>query len=738
MRGHVDACSPGLGEPRRIRRLAALAAALNASFYVLVFLVLAGAVAALALVVLLFGGLGLYLIMFPAGVLVAAVDQIIRSALPARRAGHLSGIAVGREDQPRLWALVDEVCERVGQRRVDGLRITLTGSAGAAEVGRSHRRMLWIPLTYLTVLGEDELRGVVAHELYHFAQGDTRFARRLVTVRDALARTIWRLDRIGSVLRYPFRWYGRLLSTFLASLSREQEFAADAFAAANFGAANVAKGLRVIEWAHCAFAAFWQAELAAVLSEGLRPPLSTGYALFMSSHLPTGLAAFKPEPPETTLASHPALVDRLAALKADADGCPEIACPALSRIDELDELEAALLRDKQEPAGREELRRVDWLQALQITLPKAWRSAARAWSDRLPPLTAVEIATSIDDCVSDADRTDAELLQLVGALSCSLASSLVGAGWSINASPGGPVRLLHGHQEVRPFEDLWGIARSELLRAEWADRCYDVGIESLVLTFTAADPVAPDPLSQPQQVTLSLHADEARGPISRGATWLCWIVGAIWVPILLVGATQIPGIGPAIFIAGMACLVACGMAWLFVTQRSLKRDPPRFRFDEAGLTLTHPGLLKEPLRVPTQAIRVVALDARDRRAALRFPIFADSEWSDPYVQATEPQAWFWVEGRPAQPTPYFGLREHAPNLLVLFDEPVSGPRVRRQRLHGPLNGETLSALMLTVADAGEAEDLLSDVDLARRLVLSDFRPLRRDSGNRQLARASAV
>jgi Zn-dependent protease with chaperone function len=733
--GRMAERSLGLWGPRGARRLAALAAALNASFYLLVLLVLTGAVAALAVVVLLLGGLGLYLIVFPAGVLVAAVNRIIRSARPTRRDGRPLGIEVNRADQPRLWALVDEVCERVGQRRVDGLRITLTGSAAAVEIGRSHVRTLSIPLTYLSVLGEEELRGVVAHELYHFAHGDTRFARRLVSVRGALARTLWRLDRIGSVLRYPFRWYARVLSRFLASLSRQQEFAADAFAAAHFGAATVARGLRITEWVDSAFATFWYDELAPVLSEGLRPSVSTGYTSFLGSHLHGGLSAFKTEPLGTTLATHPGLVDRLAALGADANGIPETMCPAVLLVHELDGLEAALLRDKQDPEGREQLRRVGWSEAMQITLPNAWRVAAQAWAERLPPLTAPELPTFIEEHVGDADCGPEERLRLAGALSCCLGSALVEAGWSIDASPGAPVRLLRGHQELRPFDELRAIVGSALLRAEWADRCYDAGIESLVLTAAAAEPAARDPASKGQRVTLLLHNDEARGPVSRGATWLSWITGAIWLAIAVGGAVQIGSTGASLFLWAVALLIACCLGWLFVSQRSLRRDAPRIRFDESGLVLTHRGLLNEPLRVPTNAIRVVAFDSRDRRAAFRFPIFADSAWSDPYVQAAEPQGWFWVEGRPAQPTPYFGLRKHTPNLLVLLDEPVEGPPVRRQRLHGPLNGETLTALMLTVADAGEAEDALSTIGVARRLVVSDFRSGRRR--NRQLARASA-
>lgn len=744
VRGRLDDRSPGLWERQRVRSVAALAAALNASFYLLVLLVVAGAVGALAAVVFLLGGLGLYLVVFPAGILLAAIRRILRSAVPTHRDDRTTGLSVSREDQPRLWAVVDDVCERVGQRQVDDLRITLAGSAAAAEIRRPHTRWhvrtLSIPLTYLAVLAEGELRGVVAHELYHFAHGDAGFARRLVAVRAALARTLWRLDRIGSVLRYPFRWYARVLSRFLASLWRQQEFGADAFAAMYVGAESVARGLRVTEWVESAFAAFWHGELAPLLGEGLRPPIAAGYALFLSSRNGLGgLAAFKADDLETPVATHPAVVERLAALKVDADGAPETIHPAVSLIDRLDELEAALLRTKQEPEGQQVLRAVGWSEALQTSLPKAWRTAARTWADRVPSMTAAELPRFIDEHLfDDAECSSEEKLHVLSVLGSSFADALVEAGWSLDASPGGPTRLLRENQEVRPFEEVWALGGSVLLRRAWVDRCHDAGIEDLVLTSAATEPSVPAPRSEAQPVTLLLESEEARGPLSRGVTWVCWIAGVLWLAILLVGAIRIPNTSASVFMGGVALLIACGLIWLFVSQRSLRRDPPRIRFDQFGVVLTHPGLLKEALRIPTHAIRAVTLDLRERSASLRFPIFADSAWSDPYAHAAEPRSWFWVEGRPAQPVPYFGLRKHAPNLFVLLDEAVPGPRVRRERLHGPLNGETLSAFMLTVADPPSAENALSNAGIARRLVVSDFRPLNGRASNRPTERSAAA
>jgi len=727
---HPGDNGPGAWEDRRLRKLAVLAVALNASFYVLVFVVLMSVIGALLAVVLVFGELGLYVIVFPAGVLAVAVRRIIVSARPAGRKVRWDGVVVTREDQPRLWAFVDETCQRVDQRTVDELRIAFAGSAAAGETqfgsARSRVRTVRIPLTYLAVLSTDELRGVVAHELSHFARGDASFRWRLVSVREALGRTLWRLERLGSVLRHPFRWYARLLSRYLASLSRQQEFAADAFAAKVFGADNVARGLRITEWVESAFEVFWRRELAPVLMAGLRPPVADGFVSFVgSSWFRARLFAFKPEDVETAFASHPTVVDRLAALRIDADPAPDTVNPSVSLLDGLDGLEDALLRDKQLPEGQPALRKAGWGESMQDILPRAWQQAAGALADQVPGMTAAEIGSLMDDHLGDSESSDEEKLSVVTAVSCALASALVRCGWSICASPGEPVRLLNGNDEIRPFQDVWAISRSVLLRRQWVERCHQAGIADLALQSPASElSVADSDPPEAESVNLVLNPGEASGPLSRGVTWVCWIAGALWIPILIIGTIQVPSAVGSAVMAGIAVLISLGLIGLFVSQRSLRRDPPRIRFDRSSALFTHPALLQEPLHISRQAIRVVAVDSRDRHATRRFPIFADSAWSDPQAKAAEPRGWFWVEGRPARPSPYFGLRKQVPNLVVILDEPLMGPAVRRQRLHGPLNGETLAAFTLTVAEPVAAEEALSHLGLARQLVMSDFRPLR--------------
>ena len=204
--------------------------------------------------------------------------------------------------------------------------------------------------------------------------------------------------------------------------------------------------------------------------------------------------------------------------------------------------------------------------------------------------------------------------------------------------------------------------------------------------------------------------------------WLAGIFVALWVSILIgAGATAKTTVLTAAALIAAACTAAT-FAWIISSRREARRNPPQIRFDASGLIVTHRALLKAPLHIPISDIRAVAVDSQTN-SSTRFPVFDDSVWSDPRIPEGEPRGYFWADGRHAIPTPYYGLHKQAPNLLVLLEHPQPGPRVRRERLHGPLNGETLTSLSVKVADAQHAKHALAELGLRRDLVLSDLHPI---------------
>jgi heat shock protein HtpX len=84
----------------------------------------------------------------------------------------------------------------------------------------------------LTLLNVSELSGVIAHEFGHYHGGDTKLGPWIYRTRVAIGRTIVSLAQGGStIVRAPFEWYGTFFLKVTHSISRVQEFAADALAA---------------------------------------------------------------------------------------------------------------------------------------------------------------------------------------------------------------------------------------------------------------------------------------------------------------------------------------------------------------------------------------------------------------------------------------------------------------------------------------------------------------------------
>jgi hypothetical protein len=69
--------------------------------------------------------------------------------------------------------------------------------------------------------------------------------------------------------------------------------------------------------------------------------------------------------------------------------------------------------------------------------------------------------------------------------------------------------------------------------------------------------------------------------------------------------------------------------------------------------------------------------------------------------------------------PLYSLQNETPNALILLARPVAGPRVRRETLHGPLNGELLRGLALRVGDTDLAARSLQGAGLMRTLTVAD-------------------
>ncbi|MCU7823557.1 M48 family metallopeptidase [Kitasatospora sp. DSM 101779] len=196
----------------------------------------------------------------------------------------LPGLSVGPAEQPVLWERVRQLADEYGTRAPDELRLVAEANAQVCEDVRllgllpGRRRMeLGIPL--LIGFNQAELDAVIAHELGHFGNKDTRIGGLTHSGRRAVAHTVHALHEraarnraahaaelaasaavrrakgrrtrtpqasggVDQVLARIFAAYAGLYLTVSAAVSRRQEIAADLAAVRLVGRDATASALR--------------------------------------------------------------------------------------------------------------------------------------------------------------------------------------------------------------------------------------------------------------------------------------------------------------------------------------------------------------------------------------------------------------------------------------------------------------------------------------------------------------
>jgi hypothetical protein len=596
--------------------------------------------------------------------------------------------------------------------------------------------VLTIPYSYLVALTEAELAAVIAHELAHFAAGDTTLSRWLQSVGEAIGRTVTLLQRYGSVLRYPFRWYAWAYSALIAGWSRRQELAADTLATRLYGATAVAGALGKIEWLSPAFDTYWRTEVRLYLDRGKRPPLGAGFAVFLEAPaIREQIAGMTLVPNSHRLASHPSTARRLAHVGLDTGGArTDDSSPASDLLTDRDALELSLLADISGSEQRS-LTAVDWHAGAAQVLPSLWADLLRD-----NPLSGDLRVSDIPDALeAAADRTqdDPDALQReIAGLGCALSLALVKDGWAVGKSPGRPASFSKAGRAIVPRDELARLANGDLTSAAWIEGCRQLGIDGLTLNASDAEVITESPpVNEPTSVTtdgdqedggrvpleLRLHDREVQGPVVRLAFWFALAMG---VPsaaaLLLLTTAPTTTVAAQVLVRAIGVAILGALAMMIFMRRKTRRNPPVLTVEDGYLRLVHPRLLREPLTIPRDAIRAIAIDsggnAPDPHA--RFPVFADEVFESHTTRAGSPRGWVYPGARGQLPR--YSLGREEPNALILLNRQVPGPRVRRESMHGPLNGETLVGLFLGVAEPDFAAHALHSTGLLKRLTVADL------------------
>ena len=259
------------------------------------------------------------------GVITAVLAvAVLRAAFVVERRGDdgPSGVLVSRQDEPELWALVDEVSAELGVQRPDDLRLVEDVNAFVHQDTRllglvGGRRHMGLGLPLLQVLTVDQLRGVIGHELGHYAGGDTRVSALVHRAGATVSRTS---EHLG-----PQTWLGRLFAAYarlyaLVSLRvrRRQELRADEGSVRVVGQEAHVRALVEV----CAAAAAWDFYVSRYVvplwQAGTAPQdLYAGYRRLLAeptrqSQLDEVRASAAQEAADDPYDSHPSLAARVA------------------------------------------------------------------------------------------------------------------------------------------------------------------------------------------------------------------------------------------------------------------------------------------------------------------------------------------------------------------------------------------------------------------------------------------
>lgn len=335
----------------------------------------------------------------------------------------LTGLPVTDAQEPRLWETVRSLAAEVGTRAPDEIVLIGDTNAAVSEDARllgllSGRRRLYLGIPLMAGLSEAQLRAVLAHELGHYSNADTRLSAITVRGRVQVLRTIAHFqERAGRkvakeqerqekksakavakgrkakevdttgvgvtyrVMAWIYTAYAKLYIRATESGSRRQELAADLAAARIAGRDATASALREIPVLDAANGFYMDRYATMGVGVGLLPPPGEVFGgvrqLLAARH--EELDRLRHDLPTETSSpydSHPPIAERVARIEAlpDDGRASEPSTPSLALLGSPEQVLVALEAAVLVPEVLA-MRRLDWPDLVHESMTA---SAARA------------------------------------------------------------------------------------------------------------------------------------------------------------------------------------------------------------------------------------------------------------------------------------------------------------------------------------------------------------------------
>ena len=490
---------------------AVLALALMVGFYILAL-----AVAGLLLFLVYVQIAGRYFNPYLLLICIAGAAVIIWSIIPRSEKFVPPGPRLEPRDHPGLFAELESIARSSGQKMPSEVYILPDVNAAVTQrggfMGLGGRRIMLIGLPLFGILTVPQLRSIISHEFGHYYSGDTRLGPWVYRTRSAIIRTLWGL-RGHSIIQIPFRGYGILFLRTTQSISRRQEYCADALAARLAGPRNLISALRLIHGTAPAWQVFWREECAPVLSAGLAAPLVEGFGRFIRAKpimekinriVEHEISEAKTRPYD----SHPSLKDRIAALQTLPEVAPETGGPpALSLIGDVDPIEAGLLRNIAERNHLPGIKPVAWEDLIDRFYLPAWANLV----SRHKPALAGITPDSLPEIARNPDGLESRLVEsenitldarkevcrrVIGA---ALILALMQKGWQVRTSPGEEISIFREEKTLLPFRVYPNLVSGAITGGQWLHVCRTTGISGMDLSRITEGAAPPPAGAQPHR-----------------------------------------------------------------------------------------------------------------------------------------------------------------------------------------------------------------------------------------------
>ncbi len=434
-------------------------------------------------------------------VCIAAGASVLWAIIPRPDKFEAPGPRIHPADEPELFKALEEVAGATKQAipaevyLVNDVNAFVTSRGGV--MGFGSRRVMGLGLPLMQALSVQEFKGVLAHEFGHYSAGDVGLGPWIHKTRSAIGRTIQQLNE--SLLQVVFVWYGNLFLRITHAISRRQEFVADEVAARVVGGDVMSSALRKVRGAAFAFDGYWGSDLGVVIGAGHLPPVSQGFARFMSTpHVQTQLRAIvsraETEDKTDIYDTHPALGERLAALATQPKGATDDQRSAASLLTNIAKWERRVLASIVSDEWARGLKALEWEKVAETVYVPLWRERVKDFGQLLQGRTIASAPHTHEELVRlgsllrGADEPEiapeAAVHRAWQLLMAAVALPLVEMGWTPLLTPGDEVTLRRNGQEFKPYSELSAVVKNEVVVGWWESRCRALGIADIPL----ADP----------------------------------------------------------------------------------------------------------------------------------------------------------------------------------------------------------------------------------------------------------